>query len=170
MTSGVVSGDRLCLSKSINEGHGLFRGDEIESAMFIARVNTITSFGCRLGFMSTIGGNPNSEANSILSIVDTGLGSTNIHFHTREASGTIELTDTGVAVGTGWNVHEIRQDVLGELELWIDGLLEATHTTAVPDTETLQMGTHIFTRTSAARTLDIDYISYSSKGLGARTS
>lgn len=56
-------------------------------------------------------------------------GATNYQFKTRHASGTAEVTDTGVAVDTAWHWFDIISDGSSVITAYIDGVLEATHTT-----------------------------------------
>jgi len=51
------------------------------------------------------------------------------HFKTRDASGTAEDTDTGVAHSTSWMRARIYCDGNGAIYAYLDGTLVATHTT-----------------------------------------
>jgi hypothetical protein len=59
---------------------------------------------------------------------------------------------------------------IGTIDGYLDDVLEATHTTNVPDTETGSVLFEVSPRTNAARTLDIDYVAFESQQLGVRNS
>jgi hypothetical protein len=150
----------------------IFRGDQeiqprdVFSMSAICRINTVTNCLWHFGIVDTLTGG----SNSMIFYFDTSAGAT---IRAYCAEGGVDAgsdVDTGVAPGTGFNLYEIIQTVLGTVEFYIDQVLVATISTNTPDTEVGNVTMRIGTRTTAARTVDIDYISFESDDIGARTS
>ncbi len=161
--SPATSGNSGLLHRGLNE----LRFDELWAVEAVLRVSTVTTVGFQFGLSDAA----SSGSNFIGFAVDTtAFGNLNIRARTAEAT-TLTTTDTGTALAAGaWNVYTIRQESAGTVDFYIDDVLEATHSTNVPDAETGGVNVMVYPRTNAARTIDVDYIGFESQSLGARTS
>lgn len=164
LSTTAVNGDRVQLTKSTLGSTGNIRGDQLHSALAILRLPSTTSVFYSFGVGDT--GPITSATNCLLFVFDN--TDTTVHAICREAAVTTDV-DTGVTPGTGWNTYEILQDVSGTIEFYMDDILTNTVNTNIPDAETMCIGMGLLTRGAAVRTMDIDYVSYESVSLGART-
>jgi hypothetical protein len=167
--TGATNGNSLTLYKGGSTVgsvvDGMYRGDEVASLLAILRLPASTTVYFEVGFTDL--GPISTITNAIIFYFDTTVDTT-VHAYCEEA-GTGTDVDTGVAPGTGWNTYEISQDSVGTIEFFIDDVLTNTVSTNVPDAENMTLGLGVLTRANVARTLDIDYVSYESQSLGART-
>lgn len=168
LSTGTTSLDGITLYRGVagEMGAGTTLFNQIYSAEFIVRCPTVTTVGFTLGFTDGL----SHGTNSINFAFDTTTHGTTMFTWTSEG-GTDTTTDTGVTISANtWNVYSILQESSGTVDFYIDDVLETTHTTNVPDAETGDLGIRLFTRTAAARTLDVDYVSFESLELTARIS
>jgi hypothetical protein len=167
-TTNTTALDGFLLYKGFTPDSGWFAASEIYSFECVARLGSASSVFFEIGVSDDIDG---SFSNGAVFLFDTSLDTT-VYAYT-ENGGTPTSTDTGVAPGTGWNVYTIIQesDAIGTFDFYIDDVLEASISTNVPTSaDFLNCGVRFLTRTGAAKTLDIDYISFESHDLGLRTS
>lgn len=141
------------------------RADEIYEIEAVLRVTDASSIYFDVGWRDTQSGG----TNSMMIYFDTDLDAT-VHTYNEEGGATSDDVDTDTAPGTGFNVYTIRQETIGEIDYYIDDVLEATSTTGVPDAETGYIMLSVYTRTTEARSLDIDYVHVETQGFGPRTS
>lgn len=164
MTTGATSGNTVQLYNGVAQtlGYDTYRGDEIYMAEAIIRIPTATSVIFEFGFRNNAG-----DA-YIEWYGDTNVNA-NVRTYVEEASVSTD-TDTGVAIGANtWSVYTILQETLGTVDFYLDDVLEDTRTTNIPDAETMALYFLIGARSNATRTIDIDYVSFESQGMGART-
>lgn len=178
LTTHTVSGTLISLYRGSTNttapvGTAWVRGDQILRFEAVVRPTLTETKGLLIGF-----------AEDVSSIITTGVGQShimafmfdsanalldvNIQCVTRESDGTAVINDSGISMtsihGT-WITLEIRQTTLGTVEFLINESVVATHTTQVPDSETLNCGLTVLTRAASATALDIDYVSFISHPL-----
>jgi hypothetical protein len=127
------------------------------------------SVGCFIGFgedVSSLSITTTANSNIVAFMYDTDNASltTSLRCVTREADGTATVTASGVAP-TGWKRLRILQRTVGTIEFYIDDNLVATHTTQTPDTELMNLGMTLVTRSAASRTMDVDLVNFISHPL-----
>jgi hypothetical protein len=144
-------------------GYDTYRGDEIYMYEAIIRLPTVTSILIVAGFQD------NAATNTMMFIADTDTGSSNWHSLVTEG-GVSTRTDTGTVMSANaWVVLTILQETVGTVDFYIDDVLEDTRSANIPDSETMGLLLAVFTRTTAARIMDVDYVSFESQDMGART-
>ena len=125
---------------------------------------------CQLPSEANVGfsiGLTDSANNAILFNFDTSSDTT-VHVACIEGGVTTD-TDTATAPGTGVRVYKMVQSAAGTIDFYIDDSLETSISTNVPDAEVMNLTIQLFTRTNAAKSMDVDYVYYESLDLGART-
>jgi hypothetical protein len=143
------------------------RGTEIKEFNAVARLNTSGNL-CAffIGFSANTANLSITTTNDHIAgfFHDSDTDST-IHCVTRESAGTATDTDSGVTPGTGWHRYTIRQTTVGTVEFLIDGAVVATHSTQVPDSESMNCGITIVARSAAVAQMYVDYVDFESHPL-----
>jgi hypothetical protein len=140
------------------------RGDEIKEFNVVCRLNTSGNL-CAffIGFSSNTASLSITTSNdNIMGFFHDSDSDSTVHCITREAAGTATDTDSAVSPGTGWRRYTIRQTAVGTVEFLIDGSVVATHSTEVPDTESLNCGITIVARSAAVAEMYVDYVDFES--------
>jgi hypothetical protein len=142
------------------------RFDEVYEVEFIVRLPTITS----VALLLTIGDNHSAGANYARFEFDTDVDNT-VNCLTRSSTtGLTTPTDTNITpTASAWYVFTIRQSTVGTVVYLINDAVVATHSTNVPSSQLVNVYVYLATRTTTLRTLDVDYVSFDSQDLGART-
>ncbi len=174
MSTGAVSGNFISIFRGANDTptRTWIAGEEILLFEAVIRMPDTANAGFQIGFSENptlMVINQTTVSNIIAFIYDTagganGIADTTIHCITREADGTAVNTDTAVAP-SGWQVFTIRQSVLGTIEFLINDAVVATHNSQVPDTEVMNCGITLVTRTADSKDLDIDFVGFESQVL-----
>jgi hypothetical protein len=170
LETGATSGNTVTLMNGGDNGTLWVRGDQVLEFEVVARMVVTTTAGFFIGLSEdprsvAITGVGNSNIIGFFFDTAGAFTDTTIHCITREADGTASDTDSGVAPSGGWQVFTIRQTALGTVEFLIDDAVVATHSTQVPDSETMNTGITCITRTGSARQIDLDYVSFTSQEL-----
>ncbi len=91
-----------------------------------------------------------------------------VHAFTSEA-GTPTDTNVGVTMTGGtFQVWTIIQESTGTVDFYVNDVLEASHTTNIPDAEVLNVFFGGQVTTAVPRTISVDYVSYETQPLGVR--
>jgi len=167
LTTGASDNSTIRLYNGVAQtlGYDTYRGDEIYRAEAIIRIPTVTSVIFEFGFRDAAGDN----FIELYADTDTASSPNNWKSYVEEATVATD-TDTGTALSANaWVTLTILQETLGTVDFYIDDVLEDTRTTNIPDSETMGLFFSVGTRTTATRAFDIDYCSFESQGMGART-
>ncbi len=167
--TGATSGNQVSIFRGSDTNFSWVMGQEILEFEVVARQVVPAASGFFIGFsenptLLTITGTTNSHICGFLFDTAGVLTDTTIHCITRESDGTATNTDSNV-VPSGWQTFTIRQDVVGTITFLIDDVLVATHSTTVPDVETMNCGITVVTRFAGNAQIDIDYVSFTSQEL-----
>jgi hypothetical protein len=162
LTSGAVNGNVALLFRGYNEQ--IF--NDMRVVEFVVRVPTVTNIGWTSGITDGVA----SNSNAIVFMFDTTAFGTTVRTRTAEAGVPSDSNTEFTLVANTWNVYTIVRGDGGGIDFYIDDVLEFTHLGNIPDLETGGVNIVVYTRTSASRSLDIDYCSFESEQLGARTS
>lgn len=172
MSSGATSGTYVCIHRGSSTSTSAWvAGQDILDFEAVVR---FVDFGlgnvaCSIGFSEDptrveITGTNNSHICAFMYDTSNASLNTSLRCVTRESDGTATVTASGVAP-TGWARLRILQRTVGTVEFYINDSLVATHTTQVPDTELLNVGLTVMTRTTDIRDLDVDYVGFISQPL-----
>lgn len=132
-----------------------------ETTFIVAPVASNTDHTVRVGLLADNAGNPPTNG----AYFERLAADTN-WFRVTRSGGVQTRTDTGVAYGTSWRKLRIRKNG-ANIEFYIDGTLNGTHTTNVPaGTTGLSFGVQVIPTTTTARDFKIDFFEY--KGVAAR--
>jgi hypothetical protein len=163
---------RLTTGTALNSAIGVYRGmksstvvgsilaNQVFRVQFIARLNSVSGilFSAGLQQMET-----NSATDWIRFSVDTSLSSDLVV--STKSSG---IESTPVSAGTAstdWMRLTIEQEVIGEIKFYLDDVLVTTMTTNVPGGTPLTPVIRIFTRSAAAKSVDVDFFAIESQFL-----
>lgn len=170
-TTSSADNDFGCIFRGDAPDDGWIVGSDVRIAEACWRLTSSTSCALFFGYCEDLTDALDfttvANSNIIGFIIDSDNASVDVNWHaiTREADGAAVITDTGVPLVFGWDTFEIRQEVLGTVTFYINGNLVATHTSQIPDTESMNFGLHFRTRTTASRVLSLDYIGMESQPL-----
>lgn len=160
LTSGSTSGNYYALLLNGNQGSSRAM-DEVARWSAIVQIPTITSVTVDVGWGQSYV-DADLGARSILFAFDPAV-SAKWRTVSKASSGTETTTSTGAdVVASNWYLLEVVRDPsTGSLAFYVNTALIATHTTHKPN----DLGSaifNVFTTTSAARTLSIDFFSMES--------
>jgi hypothetical protein len=146
-----------------NIGAGALLASDVGDLEVVIAIPDTTTVYFDFGFADTVSGG----TNAILIYYDTSVNA-NIHLYTESAAtGLSTDTDTGIAPGTGWQVLRISRSST-TMTFFRNDVSLGTISTNIPAAVDVNPRLRMLTRGAATRRLDIDYIGYQSKELGAR--
>jgi hypothetical protein len=163
IATGTTSTNAVSLNHGLIDLGGSVLAQDVYMVEAIFRLPTVTSILWEFGLRDQPGDN------FVEFFGDTAVGTTT-RTYVEEAT-VSTTTDTGTTYSAGaWNVYTLIQETLGTFDFYIDDVLEDTRSSNIPDAEEVYVFFEVTTRTAAARSIDIDYVYFESKNLGARTS
>jgi hypothetical protein len=172
MSTGSTSGTFCTIHRGYSDRLGaIIAGTDILDFEAVIR---FVDFGlgnvaCSIGFSEdpssvAITGTGNSHIAAFMYDTSNASLNTSLRCVTRESDGTATVTASGVTP-TGWCKLRILQRTLGTIQFYINDALVATHSTQVPDSELLNIGLTVVTRTTDVRDMDVDYVGFISQPL-----
>jgi len=167
-TNGAAVNRAVHMYRGQNAVNGGFTlANQFKQQEFITRLPSSANVALMLGMANNLRGSQTSQ----MALLYNSSVSANYQFACSKAGvGTTTRDLTGLVPDAGFHRWKIAQDVLGTATLSFDGSVVATIADAnVPTTELLNYIFGLETLAVAAKTLDIDWCSYLSQDLGARS-
>lgn len=166
-TNGAAANRAIHLFRGGNVvGQGFTFANQFQQLEFIARLPSSANVALMIGMANNLRGAQTSQ----MALLYSSAVSANWQFACSKAGIGTTTVDTGIPPDATFHRFKIAQTVLGTVTLSIDGLVVATISDGnVPTTEILDYIFGLETLAVAAKTLDIDWCSYFSQDLGARS-
>lgn len=172
----LVTGDTAVVAESAQSlTHGLNWKANQGGLYLAARIKLVTSVAdvcVNVGFTDTLATTTLEEpitisgttittnaTDAVVFVYDTAQTNDNWHCQGVKADADTAIANTGVGVtADAWVLLEIKIDTAGTAEFYIDGQLKHTAANAVTVTTSLTPVVTAMARTTASKTLDVDYI------------
>lgn len=161
ITSGAITSDEVQMQLSSFFGPW----DTITNwdYYYIVSIPTVTSVRAVVGLLTSYSGG--ATTNRITARFDTSVPDSVWRFETCSA-GVCTTGDSTITPTAGsWHRIRIRSTVAGTIRFSVDGETEVVQNTNVPSVSTLLPAATVLTRTTAARSLDLDWFAFYRTGL-----
>jgi hypothetical protein len=165
-TSAAGSGRAVHMYRGGNVIVGFTLANQFQQLEFIIRLPNASNVALMMGMSNNFRG---SQTSQMALLFNSSTGST-WKFACSKIGASTTTVNTGITPDGYFHRFKIAQNVLGTVTLSIDGVVVATINDAnVPTTDILNYIFGIETLTAAAKSIDIDWCSYFSQDLGARS-